>query len=139
MAARSLLAVALALLLLSACLWRSYSDVMTVHLEVLSAEAEKLADNTQAGERPTSNDMTELAYPLQRARQFAYQYRSYGERESYRLFTAALDRYQVLSEAVDAARGDEARWTEERAQLAAQYAAWRSAADEVRAALARGA
>jgi hypothetical protein len=137
MAARSLLVVAL--ILLSACLWRSYGDVMTVHLEVLSAEAAKLADNAQAGERPTSNDMTELAYPLQRARQFAYQYRSYGERESYRLFTAALDRYQALSEAVDAARGDEGRWAEERSRLAAQYAAWRSAADEARAALARGA
>lgn len=126
----------LALVLAPACLWRGYADVMRVHLEVLSGFAEKLAYNTRAGQRPTSNDVTELTYPLQRARQFAYQYRSDAARESYQRFTVALDRYQALVEAVDAARGDESRWAAERPQLTAQYEAWRTAAEAVHAALA---
>jgi len=124
------------LLLAPACLWRSYADVMRVHLDVLSGMVEKASYNAESGQRPTSNDVTELTYPLQRARQFAYQYRTYAERESYTLFVAALDRYQALSEAIDAARGDAARWSEERSRLAAQCAAWRAAAERVRAALA---
>jgi hypothetical protein len=126
----------LALVLTPACLWRSYPEVMRVHLEVLSGLAEKVAYNTGEGQRPASSDVIELTYPLQRARQFAYQYRSYAERESYRRFTAALDRYQALTEAVDAARGDESRWAAERPRFAAQYEAWRAAAEAARAALA---
>ena len=135
MRARTVLS--LLLLLSPACLWRSYADVLRVHLDVLGGMADKAMYNAQAGQRPTSNEVTELTYPLQRARQFAYQYRSYGERESYRLFVSALDRYQALSEAIDAARGDAARWEAERVQIGAQYQAWRDAADQVRAALAR--
>ena len=41
--------------------------------DVLSAVAEKAVDNAGAGQRPASNAVTELTYPLQRARQFAYQ------------------------------------------------------------------
>jgi hypothetical protein len=115
--------------------WRSYAEP-PLHLAVLSCLAEKVAYNTREGQRPASSDVTELTYPLQRARQFAYQYRSYAERESYRRFTAALDRYQALTEAVDAARGDEARWAAERPRLADQYEAWRAAAEAARAALA---
>ncbi len=126
----------LALVLAPACLWRSYAEVMRVHLDVLSGLAEKVAYNTREGQRPASSDVTELTYPLQRARQFAYQYRSYAERESYRRFTAALDRYQALTEAVDAARGDESRWAAERPRLAVQYEAWCAAAEAARAALA---
>ena len=130
--------VLLVLLLLSpACLWHSYAEVLRVHLEVLGGMAEKALYNAQAGERPTSNAVTELTYPLQRARQFAYQYRSYGERESYRRFVSALDRYQALADAIDAARGDAARWDVERSQIGVQYQAWRDAADQARAALAR--
>jgi len=129
----------LALSLAPACLWRSYADIMRVHLDVLSELAEKATDNAESGQRPTSSDVTELTYPLQRARQFAYQYRSDGERESYRLFTAALDRYQAWADAIDAARGDTARWAAAAPQLATDYAAWQAAADAARSALARGA
>jgi hypothetical protein len=135
MCARTVLS--LLLLLSPGCLWRSYGDVLRVHLDVLGGMADKAVYNAQTGQRPTSNEVTELTYPLQRARQFAYQYRSYGDRESYRLLVAALDRYQVLAEAIDAARGDAQRWEAERAQIGAQYQAWRDAADQVRAALAR--
>jgi hypothetical protein len=133
---RARLLLSLLLLLLPACLWRSYAEVMRVHLEVLSQLAAKAADNARAGHRPTSNDVTELTYPLQRARQFTHQYRSYAERDSYRLFVAALDRYQALVEAIDRARGDEARWTAEQPQIATLYEAWRAAERRVREALA---
>ena len=134
---RARLVLSLLLVLTPACFWRSYTEVMRVHLDVLSGMAEKAAYNAQTGRRPTSNDITELTYPLQRARQFAYQYRGYADRASYQRFAVALDRYQALADAIDAARGDEARWAAERARLGAQYEAWRAAADAVRAALAR--
>jgi len=135
MRARAVLS--LLLLLGSACLWRGYGEILRVHLDVLSSMADKAVYNAQAGARPTSNDVTELTYPLQRARQFAYQYRGYDARESYRLFVVALDRYQALADAIDVARGDPARWDAERAQVGAQYQVWREAADRVREALAR--
>ncbi len=124
------------LLLAPACLWRSYGDVMRVHLEVLESLADKAAGNVAAGQRPTSNDVTELTYPLQRARQFAYQYRDDANRESYRRFIEALDRYQAMVDAIDAARGDDTRWRIERDALPAQSAAWRAAAEQTHAALA---
>jgi hypothetical protein len=126
----------LALLLVAGCLWRGYADILHVHLDVLSALAEKAASNAAAGRRPSSNDVTELTYPLQRARQFVDRYRTDAGRESYRLFVAALDRYQAFVEAIDAARGDKARWETARADVEARYEAWRAAAEQVRAALA---
>lgn len=128
---------ALLLVACAGCLWRSYTDVMGVHLDVLSGMADKAAFNAAHGARPTSNDVTELTYPLERARQFAYQYRSYAERESYRRFVTALDRYQALIETVDAARGDEARWAAERFKLVELHVAWEDAAQQARAALDR--
>jgi hypothetical protein len=120
----------------SACLWRSYGEVLRVHLEVLSSFTDKAIANAASGQRPTSADVTELTYPLQRARQFAYQYRGYAERGSYARFGVALDRYQTLVDAIDAARGDAARWDAERTLLPAQAAAFRQAAEDVRTALA---
>jgi hypothetical protein len=134
---RARIVLVLLLLSVSSCLWRSYGEVMRVHLDVLSSLADKAAANVQDGRRPASNDVTELSYPLQRGRQFVYQYRSYDDRASYRLFVAALDRYQAFVEAIDGARGDEARWTAERADLDAKYQSWRNAAADARAALAR--
>lgn len=123
------------LLVAAACLWRSYGDVMRVHLEVLESLADKAAGNVAAGQRPTSNDVTELTYPLQRARQFAYQYRDDAQRASYQRFIEALDRYQAMVDAIDAARGDDARWAAERDMLAEQARGWRAAAAQTRAAL----
>jgi hypothetical protein len=135
-AARALCACAVLAAVGPGCLWRSYGEVMRVHLDVLSSLSEKAMVNAEAGKRPTSNDVTELTYPLQRGRQFQHQYRGYAERASYQRFVVALDRYQALTEIIDAARGDEARWAAERPRLAAAYQAWRAAAEEARAALA---
>jgi hypothetical protein len=125
----------LALALLAACLWRGYGDILRVHLDVLSGLADKAASKAAAGHRPSSNDVTELAYPLQRARQFLDQYRGEAERGSYQRFAAALERYQAFVEAIDAARGDPERWRAARDQLRDRHAAWRAAADRVAAAL----
>ncbi|MGH7291837.1 MAG: hypothetical protein ACREJT_11545 [Myxococcota bacterium] len=108
---------------------------MRVHLDVLEGMADKAAGNAAAGRRPASNDVTELQYPLQRARQFAHQYRADEGRESYRLFVAALDRYQALVEAIDAARGDVQRWSAAQPTLPPLYEAWQQAAGQVRGAL----
>lgn len=122
-------------LLVAGCPWHGYAEVMRVHLDVLGGMADKAAGNAATGRRPASNDVTELQYPLQRARQFAYQYRADERRESYRLFVAALDRYQALVEAIDAARGDVQRWSAAQPALPALYEAWQQAAGQVRAAL----
>ena len=126
----------LTLLLISGCLWRSYEDIMEVHLQVLSSMAAKVVATAEGGRRPTSNDVTELMYPVQRARQFTHQYRGRAERESYRRFAAFLDRYQQFAEAIDAARGDAQRWTTVAARLPDERRALVEAADEVRVALA---
>jgi hypothetical protein len=123
--------------LIAACLWRGYADILRVHLDVLAGLADKAAANIAGGRRPSSNDVTELTYPLQRARQFLEQSRAESNRESYALFAAALDRYNALVTAIDAARGDEARWTAARPALEAEHAGFVTAVERVRAALER--
>jgi hypothetical protein len=132
------LAILCLLLGAAGCLWNSYDDVLRVHLDVLSSLADKAAGNAAAGTRPRSNDITELTYPLQRARQFVHQYRGYSERASYTAFVSALDRYQAFVDTIDSARGDEARWQAERPRVAAAFAAWQASAEAVRAALDSG-
>lgn len=127
----------LAALLLEACVWRGYERVMTIHLEVLSGMLDKMVSFVEAGRRPTPNDMTEMLYPLERAGLFLLQHRSRQEEESYRRFAAFVERYRELAAAVDAARSDEARWAELRAEVGASSAALRSEVDGVRLALQR--
>lgn len=125
----------LACLLLSACVWKSYGQIMRVHVDVLAGLADKIVVKSEAGGRPTPNDLTELIYPLQRGRQFATQYQSRADHESYRRFVALLDGYQQFVDAIDAARGDDARWQAARADLPAKLEQLRAAADAVRTAL----
>jgi hypothetical protein len=127
----------LVLIALSSCIWRGYAEVMRVHLDVLAGIADKAAGNAAAGQRPSSNDVTELTYPMERAQQFVAAYRNDAERESYRRFVAALAHYRALVDAIDAARGQPARWDAARPEVAALYQSWQTAADQVRAALAR--
>lgn len=128
----------LILLVLPACLWRSYGAIMTVHLDVLTSMVAKTVDNAASGHRPTSNDVTELTYPLQRGQQFVQQFESYRERESYRQFLVLLERYEAFVQSIDAARADPARWEALQASLPASAAALQETATQVRAALARG-
>ena len=105
---------------LSACLWRSYVEILTVHLTVLTQMADKLGSLAEAGHAPTAADMAEFTYPAQRGRQFLRQFSRYADRQSYRGFTQFLDRYEVLLKRVDAARVSESTWTAERPRVAAE-------------------
>ncbi len=126
----------LGLLLLSACLWRSYEQIMTVHLDVLTSMVDKVVDTAESGRRPTSNDVTELTYPLQRARQFAGQYERYKDRRSFQAFGALLERYARFVDAIDTARGDAGRWAALAPGLPAEGTALREVRRSVDAALA---
>jgi hypothetical protein len=119
------------------CPWRSYEQILSVHLEVLSSMATKLLNSSDAGRRPGPSDVAELLYPLRRARQFAHQYRSYSERPSYREFVTSLDFYEKLTDEVDAARADDRRWKAVRAQLKAPVGAFLDQARRAREALER--
>jgi hypothetical protein len=130
-------AVLAAVTVLSGCSWRSYERVLTVHLEVLSSMATKLLDTAAAGQRPSPNEITELLYPLHRARQFVQQYASYSERASYREFVTSLDFYEKLVDEVDAARADDQRWQARRAKLKAPAEAFLDQARRTREALNR--
>jgi hypothetical protein len=123
----------------SACLWRGYERIMTVHLDVLAGMVGKVAAQAESGRRPTPNDMTEMLYPLARARQFTGQFDEYAPRESYKLFAAVLDRYQALAQTIDGARTDDARWAETRQRIPAEAEALQQRVAAVRAALERGA
>lgn len=129
--------VVLLCLSLCACLWRSYDEIVAVHVDVLLGMADKVVAKSKAGRRPTPNDLTELLYPLQRARQFAHQFQAQSSRESYRAFGALLDRYQELVEKIDAARTEEARWSALSEELPQRLEGLRRAGEQVRAALAR--
>jgi len=123
--------------LVSGCPWRSYEQILTIHLDVLSSMTKKLLDTADAGRRPGPSDVTELLYPLRRARQFAHQYRSYSERQSYREFVTSLDSYEKLVREVDEARADDRRWQALRAKLTAPAQAFLDQARRTREALQR--
>jgi hypothetical protein len=122
---------------LCGCLWRSYEQIMTVHLEVLSSMTTKLLETARAGGRPSPNDLAELVYPLRRARQFAYQYESYAERPSHGAFVASLDAYEKLIDEVDAARADEQRWNAVQDELEGRAQAFLDRVRRAREALER--
>ena len=110
---------------------------MSVHVDVLSSEADKIVGNAEIGHRPIPADITEMTYPLQRARQFAYQYGAYSSRPSYASFVVVLDVYERLAKEIDAARTDEQRWKAVLGRLPVQYAELQRDVSETRAALAK--
>ena len=125
----------LLLFLVSSCLWSRYGDILAVHVDVLLGMAEKLVSKSEAGGRATPSDVTELVYPLQRARQFARSYEEQSNRASYAALVVLLDRYEEMARAIDTARGDEDRWAALRAELPARLEVLKNTAAEVRKAL----
>lgn len=121
----------------SGCLWRSYEQILSVHLDVLCSMTTKLLETAEAGQRPSPSDVTELLYPLRRARQFAHQYRSYSDRKSYRAFVTSLDLYEKLVDEVDEARADDRRWQALRPELKVPAQAFLDQARRAREALQR--
>lgn len=97
----------------------------------------KAVESAAGGRRAGPNEVAELLYPLRRARQFAGQYESRRERESYRAFGELLDLYQDFVESIDAARADDVRWAAVASVLAERQRAIAAAAERTRRALDR--
>ena len=87
--------------LVTGCVWRGYDRVLSIHLDVLAGMADKMVSIAEVGRRPTSNDMTEMLYPLERGRLFLRQYERRAGEDSYRQFAQLLDRYAALLENSD--------------------------------------
>jgi hypothetical protein len=121
----------------AACLWRSYEEIVTVHLEVIASMMAKTVDGAGPGRRPSSSEVAELLYPLRRARQFAHQYETERERPSYRAFVAMLDLYERFVESIDVARTEEGRWAALEPRLAERRREIDAGIGRVREALAR--
>jgi hypothetical protein len=86
------------------CRWRSYPEILNVHLDVLTQTAAKLIAVAQSPRGLQTEGMGEYTYPSRRARAFLADYQSYRDRPSHRQLTAFLDRYDSLVERIDAAR-----------------------------------
>lgn len=137
MTRRRLLLVIFAVVVLAEVWSRGgYEKVIRVHLDVLTGMTDKMAATVQSGRRPSPNDLTEMLYPLDRARQFVDQYSGYAERPSYAAFVAVVDAYATFVDAVDAARSTAETWEAFRARAPAMVRAIEAAAAGARAALA---
>ncbi len=119
----------------TACLWRSYGSIMSVHLDVLTQMAAKLCAVVESGRGLTAEGMAEYVYPARRAREFLRQFSSYSERRSYHRFSELLDRYEAMMRDVDAARAQGRNWQAELPHLTAERDALQQLAAEIRAAL----
>lgn len=129
--------LAVLLLLVASCLWRGYARVLTIHVEVLTSMADKIAWQADIGRQPTPNDVTELLYPLERARRFRERYRGDDAPRSLALFSVLLDRYDAFAERVDRTRADASAWRHARASLLHRDAKLHRIAKLVLAQLAR--
>lgn len=134
-----LLLILLALVLLAEVWLRGgYEKVLRVHLDVLPAMAHKMAANAEVGRRPAPNDLTELLYPLSRARQFVSEYRQHAGRPSYDSFVELVDAYERFVTAADAARATPEAWEAFRPLAAELLVPVDDAAARSRRALAAG-
>jgi hypothetical protein len=122
---------------LYAFLWKGYGEVLSIHLDVLSGMVDKIAWQVDLGRRPSPNDLTELIYPLRRAREFEEQYEDRAESESYQRFRAFVARYERLIERIDRTRGKASEWVRGQDLLLRHVAKLRLLEEGVRAALAR--
>lgn len=113
------------------CIWRSYGNILNVHLDVLTQTAAKLCAVVESGKPLRTEDMAEYTYPSQRAREFLRQFGRYRERRSYQQLSTLLDRYDVLVQAVDAARAQQ--HVPDLQQLTRERDALQRSADDIRA------
>ncbi len=115
---------------------RDYARVIEIHVDVLAGMAQKSEAIAATGRRPTPNDLTELIYPLERARDFMDKYRDEADRASYVAFGELADLYESFTRAIDSARSLPQRWDEFAPQVPTEVARIRAAAARVRSALA---
>jgi len=127
----------LLLVAVSSCLWRGYARVLAIHVDVLLGMVDKMAWKVDSGEPATPNDVTELLYPLERARQFEARYRDDLAPQSLRLFVVLLDRYEDFARHVDRTRANGAAWRSARPALLRRAAKLRRIGALLRAQLRR--
>jgi hypothetical protein len=99
--------------------------------------AQKIGSMAAAGRRPSPNDLTELIYPLERARQFVDAHESYRDRSSYASFVELTKTYEEFIEEIDSARSQPDRWDEFLPRVPAEVARIDEGIERVRQALAR--
>jgi len=96
----------LALVLASGCYWLRYYDLMETHVELMESMADSGGRILEAGSHSLApSDISRLAYPLERARQFAEISRKrYAGRESLAAFDAVVAAYGELHHYLDRIR-----------------------------------
>ena len=127
--------MAVAVLACAGCLWRGYSRVMEIHVEVLDSMATQLCDMAHAGVAPAAEDMGQYVYPAERARQFSKYFAADAKRSSYVLFGQLVDRYESEVHLVDRARTDAPTWKQRGTEVCAATTGVLDAARLVRRAL----
>jgi len=125
------------LCLVAGCLWRGYTAIMQVHLDVLTQTAGKLCAVVDSGRGLSAEAIPEYVYPAQRAREFLRQFSSERGRQSYRQFTSLVERYESMVRDVDAVRAAGRDWAQMSPQLRAECEVLDQQAAGVRAVLAR--
>ncbi len=137
MTRRRIILALLAVVILAELFMRDrYEQVIVVHIDVLHGMTLKMQSIAEAGRRPTPNDLTEMLYPLSRARQFVEQYRDESGRQSFRAFVEFVDAYEAMVTAVDGARGAVASWQAFRPRLDEMVLRVDAGAERTRALLA---
>ncbi len=131
-----ILAVLALIVLIEVFVPDGYARVLEIHLDVLGGMAQKMSASAASGKRPTPNDLTELIYPLERARGFVGDYRGEEQRRSYIAFVELLDLYRDFVSSIDEARSTPERWQGFLPQLPARGLAVEEAVAGVRATLA---
>ena len=125
--------VALAALLVSACYWLRYPDVMETHLELLDHYSVKLQALADGGYDVAPQDWGEFVYPHERAVEFEQIVAGrYGEEDSLVAFRVVLARYGELIASPDILDGASAS-----DEIAGHRAGIVEAVARTRAALAR--
>ncbi len=109
-----------------------YERVMEVHLDVIGGLLAKASSVAASGGHLAPNDLTELLYPLGRARGFLVTYDDHADRLSYEQFAGLVEAYAGLIQSIDAARGDSSRWHDFQPTLASAAADIQQQIDETR-------
>ena len=122
----------LVLALAAACLWRSYDEILAVHLTVLMQMADKMSAFAQAGHAPSAAEMAEFNYPAQRGRAFLRSFERYADRSSYRRFADFLGRYEAVVKRVDELRSRAVDWPKQQDWLEEEKRALAAVVEEIR-------
>lgn len=85
-------------------MWRSYPEVVNVHLDVLTQTAAKLVAVAESKRGLSAEGMAEYVYPARRARELLKRFEDKRDLPSYRGLGELLDRYEQLVAQIDSGR-----------------------------------